>query len=541
MEGYCMKPLDKANENTVHEKPSPSIALSSIVFLGSAFIIGYSMLVLEMDPHIPIVFACLFVSAIGVIFLKISWQDIEEGMIKSVASALQAILLVMIIGTLIGIWIQCGVVPSLMYYGLSILSPSNFLLAALLICSIVSLCTGSNWSTAATIGVALLGVAHGLGIPAPLTAGFIISGAYLGDKMSPLSDTTNLAPACSGSNIFDHIKAMCWSTVPAYCIVVVIALLFGMKYSSLALDDSLVRGMMEMIKAEFPVGLYAVVPPLIVLVLAILKVPAIPGLFAAVIAGICISLMHGNDLASIITVLTSGYESSLAKSFSLAEMSGIAEMATAHGLTVSHEMLASIGAQVSRLLSRGGLIEMMETVGLMIVALAFGGAIEACGFLDAFLKKLVAKVRNPGDLMTVTGGACVTCNVLMGDSYLAIALPGRMFQKVYKKMGLAPMMLSRATEDFGTLTSVMIPWNSCGAVISSSLSVSTFAYAPYCFLNYINPIVSIIISYLKIGLYWGTTNGYVRARHYPGDSAIKSLDPTYTGRENERMGMVGND
>lgn len=507
----------------------PSIGLAIFVFVVSAAIISYCLVFLGTGAHIPIVLAAVFASAVGVIVLHKPWSVIEAGLVNSVANALSATIIVMIIGMIIGIWIQSGVVPSLMYYGLQILSPSIFLLACLLICSIVSICTGSNWSTVATIGVALLGVAHGLGIPAPLTSGFIISGAYLGDKMSPLSDTTNLAPACANSNIYDHIRAMCWSTGPAYILVVLIAIAFGFKYAAKELDVSLVQCMMDMIELEFGVGLYAFLPPLIVFALAFFKVPAIPGLFAGAVAGMVISAMHGNNVYSIIGAMSDGYEAQVAGLFANADSAAMAELVAKYNIQGSEELLKNVGAQVTRLLSRGGLISMMETVGLMICALAFGGVVEACGYLEVIIARVIEKVKTPGSLMLTTCVTCVTCNVFFGDSYLAIALPGRMFRKTFATQGLAPMMLSRATEDFGTLTSVMIPWNTCGAVVSGSLGVSTMAYAPYCFLNYLNPIVSVVLSYMRVGLYWGTKSAFIRARYYPGDQAIKTKDPTYKG------------
>lgn len=518
------------SQNKERIERKPTVGISLFVFLGAAVIISYCLVFLGTGAHIPIALSTVFAAIVGVGILNKPWSAIEAGMVNSIANALSAIIIVMIIGMIIGNWIQSGVVPSLMYYGLQILSPSIFLLACLLICSIVSICTGSNWSTIATIGVALLGVAHGLGIPAPLASGFIISGAYLGDKMSPLSDTTNLAPACADSNIYDHIKAMCWSTGPAYLLVVIIAIVLGFRYASKDMDSGLVLCMMDMIKLEFNVGYYAFIPPVVVFILAFLKVPAIPGLFAGAAAGMVISLVQGNDIFSIIGAMSDGYETQVANLFNNTDPNAIAELALKYNMTASIETLQNVGAQVTRLLSRGGLISMMETVGLMICALAFGGVVEACGFLEVILAKIIDKIKHPGDLMLTTMVTCITCNVFFGDSYLAIALPGRMFRKTYASLGLAPMMLSRATEDFGTLTSVMIPWNTCGAVVSGSLGVSTIAYAPYCFLNYLNPIVSVILSYMKIGLYWGTKDAHIRAKEYPGDEVIKAMDSSFVER-----------
>ncbi|HPQ77239.1 MAG TPA: Na+/H+ antiporter NhaC family protein, partial [Synergistales bacterium] len=238
----------------------PGLGLSLAVFAAAAVMISYGVLKLGVDAHVPIVFSAVLVCIVGLTVLKMPWSQIEEGALNAIAVALQAVVILMIIGMVIGIWLQSGVVPSLIYYGLSILSPSIFLLATLLITSIVSLSTGSSWTTAGTVGIALMGIAHGLGIPAPLTAGVVISGAYFGDKMSPLSDTTNLAPAVAGSNLFDHIRAMVWSTGPTYLIVAVICIVIGMKYAGGTLDAEKISAMQQMMKAEFNIGLLGFLP-----------------------------------------------------------------------------------------------------------------------------------------------------------------------------------------------------------------------------------------------------------------------------------------
>jgi len=321
----------------------PSFGLSIAVFVAAAIIISYGVLKLGVDAHIPIVISAVLVCIVGLTVLKMPWSQIEEGALNAISVALQAIVILMIIGMVIGIWMQSGVVPSLIYYGLDILSPSIFLLATLLITSVVSLATGSSWTTAGTVGIAMMGIAQGLGIPAPLTAGVVVSGAYFGDKMSPLSDTTNLAPAVAGANLFDHIRAMIWSTGPTYVIVAAICVVIGMKYAGGTLDAEKISAMQEMMKAEFSIGLLGFLPPVVVILLAARKTPAIPGLFAGVIIAALMSAFQGNGLGDIINALHYGYESSVAAEFSGAEGDALLNLLGQFNLNMAPDMATQVG------------------------------------------------------------------------------------------------------------------------------------------------------------------------------------------------------
>ena len=494
----------------------PSLGLSIGVFAVAAIIISYGVLQLGVDAHIPIVISAVVVCIVGLIVLRKPWAEIEEGALNAIAVALQAIVILMIIGMVIGIWMQSGVVPSLIYYGLDILSPSIFLLATLLITSIVSLATGSSWTTAGTVGIAMMGIAQGLGIPAPLTAGIVISGAYFGDKMSPLSDTTNLSPAVAGANLFDHIKAMIWSTGPTYVIVMVICVVLGMKYAGGSLDAEKIDAMQQMMKAEFSIGMLGFVPPVVVIALAVKKTPAIPGLFAGVLLAVLMSFFQGNDLGGIIDAVHYGYGATVAAEFGSAEGDALIQLLSQFNLNIAPEMANDVGNVLNDLLSRGGLDSMMWTISLIFCALFFGGAMEACGFLEVIVGALTKSVKSVGGMMAAVVGSCFVSNLFLGDQYLSLVIPGRMFKSTFEERGLAPRMLSRACEDSGTLTSALIPWNTCGAFQSSVLGVPTLAYLPYAFLNYLNPIISIVISYMKIGIYWRKADGTdVVAREKP--------------------------
>jgi NhaC family Na+:H+ antiporter len=498
------------------EQVKPGLGLSLGVFAAAAVIISYSVLVLGVDAHIPIVVSAVLVCLVGLIVLKKPWSEIEEGALNAIAVALQAIVILMIIGIIIGTWIQTGVVPTLIYYGLAILSPGIFLLATLLITSIVSLSTGSSWTTSGTVGVALMGIGFGLGIPAPVSAGIVISGAYFGDKMSPLSDTTNLAPAVAGANLFDHIKAMVWSTGPTYLIVAAITIFLGMRYGGGTLDAAKIDALQTMLAAEFPISFIGFIPPLVVIILATMKTPAIPGLFSGILIAMVMAIFQGHGLGDIFGAMHYGYEAQLSAEIAGAEGEALLSLLSQHNLSMAPEMATEVGSMLSDLLTRGGLDSMMWTISLIFCALFFGGVMEACGFLEVIVHTLMKSVKTVGGMMMSVVISCFVSNLFLGDQYLSLVIPGRMFKTAFEEKGLAPRMLSRATEDSGTLTSALVPWNTCGAFQSSVLGVPTLAYAPYAFLNYLNPIVSVIISYMKIGIYWRTSEGEdVVAREKP--------------------------
>ncbi len=490
----------------------PSFIEASLVLVVIAVVISGSVLKLGLDAHVPIFLCAVFTAFMGIFVLKYPWKKIENGMINGIMIAMQAILILTIVGSMIGAWVQSGVVPSLIYYGLDLLSPGFFLLATLLVCSIVSLATGSSWTTSGTVGIAMMGIAAGLGIPAHITAGFIISGAYFGDKMSPLSDTTNLAPAVAGNDLFDHIRAMLWTTGPTYIIVAVIAGFMGMKYAGGALDASKISLIQQVMQAEFHVSLLGFIPPVLVIIMATAKVPAIPGLIIGMLAGSVMSLFQGVGLADVMGALHYGYETSVANAVSEAgSMEAVTEALKGVALVgdnISLDMVHEVGSLLADLLTRGGLDGMMWTISLILLALALGGIMETCGFLEVLLEKILGMVHSVGGLVTSVIASCIFSNLFLGDQYLAIVMPGRLFRPGFEnfeykgKKGLAPRMLSRSLEDAGTLTSALVPWNTCGAYQSSVLGVHPFAYAPYAFLNWLNPIVAITITYLGIGVFW---------------------------------------
>jgi len=450
-----------------NKKVSPWIALIPVIFLiGSLY---YAIQVVEASPHIPLFTSAIVAALVGMFVLKVKWSEIEEGIVDTIKMSMGAIIILMIIGMVIGTWILSGVVPTMIFFGLKILSPKIFLLATLLMCSIVSLATGSSWTTAGTVGIALMGIGMSLNIPAPVIGGAIISGAYFGDKMSPLSDTTNLSPAMAGAKLFDHIRHMIYTTGPSYVIAAILFIIVGMGYSSDSLDLTLINQINEGLAMDFNLSIWLLLVPVITIGIVVLKVPAIPGLFGgAIIGGIAAMLFQGSSLGSVIDAMHYGYASETGIEF------------------------------VDSLLSRGGLDSMMWTVSLILCAMAFGGVMEKTGQLEALASVILGFAKTTGTLVLSTIITALGMNILAGDQYLSIVIPGRMFKKAFDERGLAPRNLSRVLEDSGTLTSPLIPWNTCGAFMIATLGLTPWTYVPYCFLNLINPLVSIFYGFTGI-------------------------------------------
>lgn len=456
-------------EKNQRKKPSLWMALIPVLFLvGSLFYV----IVLKdaaADVHIPLFTAAMFAAVFSMVVLKISWAELEEGIVDVIKMSMGAIIILMIIGMVVGTWIAAGIVPTMIYYGLKILSPGIFLVATLLICSIVSLATGSSWTTAATVGIALMGVGQGLGISVPMIGGAIISGAYFGDKMSPLSDTTNLAPAVSGAKLFDHIKHMIYTTGPSYIVALIVFGILGLNASG-EVDASVINETLNAMEATFTINPLLLLIPVIVIGAVIMKVPAIPGLFGGAILGglAMLFFQDGYNVLDTINVLHYGNE-----------------------FDTGVELL-------NDLLNRGGMDGMMWTVSLILCALTFGGIMEKTGMLRALADGMLSIFKGRGGLVLSTVLTAIILNIIAGDQYLAIVIPGRMYKSSYDDMGLHPKNLSRALEDSATLTSPLVPWNTCGAYMISTLGLAPFTYIPYCILNILNPIISVFYGYSGI-------------------------------------------
>jgi len=444
---------------------SPSLIQALIPVFLLIFFLWLVVVQYKLPPHIAIIGGTV-TAVISGLFLGYTWKQLENGLVHGIQIAMQACLILLVIGMLIGTWITAGIVPTMIYYGLKLLSPKIFLFATCLICSLVSLATGSSWSTAGTVGIALIGVGQGLGIPLPMVAGAIISGSYFGDKMSPLSDTTNLAPAVAQADMFAHIRHMIYTTGPSITISLILYLILGFWYSNNRLQTGQIDQITSVLSSSFNISPWLFIPPLLVIVMVILRVPALPALLGGATVGGMFALFFQNAaLADVIYAAHSGFVS----------QSGF--------------------DTVDSLLTRGGLESMLSTIALIICALAFGGAMERTGSLQVITMAILKMAKSTGSLVFSTIFTCIFMNVVAGEQYLAIILPGRMYKDAYKKAGLAPKNLSRALEDGGTITSCLIPWNSGGAYMWATLGVYPFAFAPFAFLNIINPILSTILAY----------------------------------------------
>lgn len=411
----------------------------------------------------------------------VTWEKISDKITETIGAAVPSILILLVIGALSGTWLLSGVIPSMIYYGLSLVSPKFFLLTAVVVCAIVSLVTGSSWSTIATVGVALIGIGNTLGFSPAISAGAIISGAYFGDKMSPLSDTTNLAPAMVGTDLFTHIRYMMVTTIPSMVVTLVIFTIIGFFYAHSHQDIS-VSETQAAIKEVFNITPWLLLVPVVLGFVIIKKVPALPALIIGALVGGVFALFFQPDVLREV----GGNFSIEAKSYVVAIMQSM----------YGEVSVSTSNASVNELLTSSGMQGMLNTIWLILSAMCFGGVMESGGLLERITRPILSRAKSDGDLVAATSLSCVFFNTTASDQYLAIVVPGKMFNESYKKQGLMPENLSRTLEDSGTITSVLVPWNTCGAAQSKVLSVATMDYLPYCFFNLVSPLMTVAIAYL---------------------------------------------
>ncbi|MET1178220.1 Na+/H+ antiporter NhaC [Peribacillus simplex] len=417
---------------------------------------------LEQGPHIPLIVGT---SAAAIVAWSsgYKWNEIEESMYKGIRLALPAVVIIILVGMTIGAWMGGGIVATMIYYGLKILTPSFFLVSISVICAVVSLAIGSSWSTMGTIGVAGMGIGLSMGIPAPMIAGAIISGSYFGDKMSPLSDTTNLASGLTGTDLFVHIRHMLYTTIPGFIIALVIYAILGKDFGKGDMNAENIEQTMRVLQDSFVISPFLLIIPLIVIILVAKKVPAIPALIIGVLLGFLSQIfIQGGNMADAIAALQSGF------------------------------VIDTGNNMVDKLFNGGGLDSMMYTVSMTIVAMTFGGILENTGMLQAIVKQILRFAKTSRSVVASTVLSCFATNVTCSEQYISIVIPSRMYVKAYRDKGLHSKNLSRALEDGGTLTSVFVPWNTCGVFILATLGVHAFDYAPYAILNFIIPVISII-------------------------------------------------
>ena len=464
-------------KETKHRMPKLWEALLSFGVLIAFMAAG--IVIFGVDPHFPMFLGVCF-AAFMAMRLGYKWEEIEVAMKDGIYRALQAVIILMIVGILIAVWILGGVVPAMIYYGMKLLSPSIFLIAALLICSITSLATGTSWGTMGTMGLALIGIAIGLGIPEPMAAGAVISGAYFGDKMSPLSDTTNLAPAMAGTDVMTHVKFMMLPTGITYLICIVAFGIMGFTVSKGgSANTSDIEAINNALLSNFNINPLLLLPPVIVIVAVARKVPAIPGITLGIFAGLILGLIFQHDV-SFGDYLQAGLDG-VSKEWTN-------DVAVGGGDTMI----------LDRLLNSGGIMGMVFSITLTMIAMMFGGIMESTKQIEVVVNKLLNLVKGPAGLVTMTEITCTVSNMAMPEQYISIVVPGRMYAETYRKMGLHPKTLSNALEGAGTVTSALIPWNTCGTYIYSVLGISALGaggYFPYAMFNWLMPLVVIALAF----------------------------------------------
>jgi NhaC family Na+:H+ antiporter len=432
---------------------------------------GSNQVILMLAAFVAAVIGVFNGSTVEAVFAKIK---------TNIHDTTQAIFILILIGGLAGTWLLGGVVPAMIYYGLDLINVQFFLPTAVIISALISLSTGSSWSTTATVGIALMGIGQTIGIPSPVVAGAVISGAYFGDKLSPLSDTTNLAPAMAGTDLFTHIRYMLYTTVPSLIIALILFTVLGLGYKDGALDAAEVAEVQSLLSAQFNITPWLFLVPAIVILLISRKIDALVAISIGIFSGLIAALVFQQPLLQELgTGAHPIYE------IAMRSVYGSIAVPSEHPI-------------LSDLLSTSGMSGMLGTVWLILSAMAFGGAMEASGFLATITNAIIRFARGSASLITSTLVACGVLNVTASDQYLAIVVPGRMFKDVYRERGLAPENLSRTLEDSGTVTSVLIPWNTCGAYQSSVLGVATGDYFMYAFFNLISPVMTLIYAWVGI-------------------------------------------
>ncbi len=457
---------DLENKNTQSTKtPSLIVALIPIITMGLLLGIGYG--IYQIRPQVLLVAAAFLTGILGMI-LRFKWQDMERGIVDSIHKAMPAILIMLCVGILIGAWIAAGTIPMIIFYGLKIISPKFFLVTACFVCSLTSMATGTSWGTIGTLGVAFMGIAIALEIPAGPAAGAIVAGAFFGDKMSPFSDVTNLAPVAAGSNLFDHIKHMVWSATPAWLIGLFAYFLIGLGYEAKSVESPDIILITQTLKANFNFNILLLLPMVIVFYFAATKKPTLPGmLLSSFLAGTLAVIFQKMSIPDVATAMNTGFQST----------TGV--------------------AAVDNLISRGGMMSMMETQLVAITAFCFGGIMQKTGLLSVILDSVMKFANKVWSIVLTTIASSIVTALITGSSYLSMILPGELLAPIYKKNNLAAKNLSRIIEESGAIIVPLIPWSMAGVYITATLGVSTFTYAPWAIMNYTAVIILAVFGFTK--------------------------------------------
>ncbi len=455
---------------------SPTFGAAMCIMAIVVAILMASLLWLNIDIRVALLFAIIIVSAYAM-HLGFKWDDIQKMMMDGVYSMLIATFILLLIGAVIATWIASGTIPYIIYVGLEIINPKFFLLCACLACSFMSIACGSSWSSAGTVGIAFMGIGAGLGINPAFTAGAVVSGSYFGDKLSPFSDTTNLASAMSGVSLFDHVGSMLWTTVPAYIISVVLYIVLGFKtVSKGVVDESTVYLYLDNLSANFNLSPICLLPIAVLLIVVIKKAPAIPGLVVSALLGAVMAMvMQGTSFVDISNIMYNGFTID----------SGVED--------------------IDKLLNRGGISSMLWTVALYFFACILGNILDVTGVLRTVLEKVAHITKKASTLVTATLASSFIMQALTGSLESSMLINSKLFAPAYDDLGIDRKVLSRSLEDTGTMCAALIPWNSNGMYMASTLGVATLSYLPYCFLGWITPVVALTLAWTGIGIFY--TNG----------------------------------
>lgn len=459
--------MDEASQSKGHtsRRPSFGVALIPLILMGLLLGVGYG--IYRIKPQVLLVAAAFLTGGLG-FALGWSWKDMERGITDSIHKAMPAILIMLTVGVLVGSWIACGTIPMVIFYGLKLISPKFFLFTACLVCSVVSLATGTSWGTVGTLGVAFIGIGMGLGVPVGPAAGAIVAGAYFGDKMSPLSDIPNLASVAAGANLFDHIKHMFWSGGPAWLAGLAVYFVVGLRYGGETVRSDTLVLITGTLEKNFRFNVLLLLPMAIVFAFAVAKKPSIPGmLISAAVAGILAALFQNASVAEIATSLNSGYP-------------------------------AHTGVDlVDKLISRGGLMSMMETQLVAFTAFSFGGIMQKTGMLAVVLGRVMKFADKIWSLVLTTIGTAILSALVTGSSYLSMIIPAELLADAFKKKGLAAKNLSRIIEESGGIIVPLIPWSMAGVYITGTIGVSVLSYAPWAIMNYLSVILLAIYGFTR--------------------------------------------
>lgn len=460
----------------------PGFLHSLLCFGGVIVIVISGLLWLGISLHSLLVIALVWVAGHSY-WLGFNYKSIKSSMISGIEKGLGAIFIFFLIGILVAALIESGTIGALIYYGLDLLHPSFFLPAGLVLCSLMSLATGTAWGTIATIGVVLMGLGQALGIPLPLVAGMVVSGASFGDKMSPVSDTTNLAAMSADTDLYSHIKSMMYTTVPTYIICLIIFTFLGFYYTAQAMSEQELSTLSGLLDVEFAISPLTLLPLVVLLALSINRAPAEASMLASVATALVLAILtQDRNITEVLNSLHTGYVSDT-------------------GLE-----------QLDTLLSRGGIMSMMWTMSLALIALSLGGILDRAGFVRVLLRGILERIERAASLMTATISAGIVANMSMGEGYLSIIFGGQIFRESYEESGLERHMLSRCLEEGATLSTSLIPWTTSGAFITGVLGMSPLEFAPWTFFNYINPLLSIGLAYLGFGIFRKTESSEVNLR-----------------------------